>query len=143
MQKTERLRDAVIGTPGSDYFEKKQQEGWKLVAVEWERGSAVLPERPREEVPYGLKVSEDCLYLVENDSEKEILAAMLELLIADRSMSDVAETLNQRGYRMRKGTPWTAVAVFDLLPRIVEMAPRIYPGRDWSERRRKIYALGS
>jgi hypothetical protein len=143
MPKHERVREVLSSPPGVEYFETKAREGWKLVAVEWERKLefADTAAPPREEVPFGMKVSDDCLYLVENPAETEALTLMLELLIADKSMSDVAEGLNTRGFRTRKGVPWTAVGVFELLPRIVEMAPRIYPGKDWSERRRRIFNI--
>jgi len=47
--------------------------------------------------------------------------------------------VNQRGFRTRQGTKWTAVAIFNLLPRLVESSSRIYPTPDWAERRRKIF----
>jgi hypothetical protein len=137
----ERVRDILSVVPETEYFERKKSEGWKIVAVEWER-AADAPEFRGEEVPYGTKVGEDCLHLVENPGEIEILTAMIELLLADKSMSQVAQGLNERGYRTRGGSPWHSVAVFELLPRIIEVAPRIYPTQDWSQRRRQIYSHG-
>ena len=59
----------------------------------------------KEEVPYGLQVSDDCLYLEENPAEIEAMRRMLEQVVADRPLSAAAEELNRRGFRQRHGTP--------------------------------------
>ncbi|PYV05020.1 MAG: hypothetical protein DMG10_06100 [Acidobacteria bacterium] len=141
MKGKKRVREELTALPNLEYWNEKVKTGWRLVAVEWERES----EEPGtsvetwEEVPYGLKVAEDCTHLVENPAEREAMTLMLELLVADKPMSDMAESLNQRGFRTRQGSRWTAVAVFDLLPRLIEISPSIYPSRDWAERRKRIY----
>ena len=141
MKKTKRVREEVLELPGPGYWNEKVGQGWKLVALEWEREAEEAEETSDvwEEVPYGLKVAEDCIHLVENQAEKEAMTAMLELIVADKSMSDVAEGVNRRGFRTRQGTKWTPVAIFNLLPRLVEASSRIYPTTDWAERRRKIF----
>ncbi len=143
MKKTKRVREELLGIPGPEYWNEKLEQGWRLVAVEWERDIDETRETGDvwEEVPYGLKVAHDCMHLVENPAEKEAMTVMLELIVADKSMSDVAEGLNQRGYRTRHGKKWTPVAVFNLLPRLVEASSRIYPTPDWAERRRKIFRV--
>jgi hypothetical protein len=37
MAKIERVRDVMSGVPNADYLNEKAAEGWRLVAVEWER----------------------------------------------------------------------------------------------------------
>jgi len=110
-----------------EYLRKRSEEGWRLVAVEWERDT---PDdghgaKWREEVPYGLRVSDDCLHLEENTREKEALELMLDLIATDRTLSQVAEELNRSGYATRRGSAWTQEAVFEMLPRLIEAAPQI------------------
>ena len=40
MAKLERMRDFMTAPPPAEYFSAKAEEGWRLVAVEWERGAA-------------------------------------------------------------------------------------------------------
>ena len=37
MPRVERIRDVVKGSADSEYFCRKAEAGWKLVAVEWAR----------------------------------------------------------------------------------------------------------
>jgi hypothetical protein len=114
---------------------EKYKEGWALVALEWER--EVSPEEADrddlgEEIPYGLRIAEDCVKLVDNPAEKEALKAMLHLIVDDDiPFSRVGEVLNERGFRTRNGTEWTQSAIFEMLPRLIEVAPRIYSSAAW------------
>jgi hypothetical protein len=141
MKRKQRIREIIETPPDEQYWNSKAEEGWRLVAIEWERE----PELDRgddpwmEEVPYGLKVGEDCLHLVENSAEREAMTCMLEMIVADKPFSEIAASVNCRGFRTRAGTLWTQVDIFLLLPRLVEVAPRIYPTHDWSKRRERIY----
>jgi hypothetical protein len=143
MKRKEHMREVFPAPPSSDYWSAKAKEGWRLVAAEWEReNERESAEAPwTEEVPYGMKVGEDCLHLVENPDEKAALTLMLEMLVADKPFSEVAEYVNARGFRTRSGAAWTQVDIFDLLPRLVEVASRVYPTHDWAERRKRIYKL--
>jgi hypothetical protein len=144
MPKTERLREAVRISPTLEYFAQKAQAGWKLVALEWQREVGGEEEEPSpflEEVPYGLRVSDDCLHLQEDAVEKQVLTLMLELLLRDRPFSGVAEELNQQGFRTREGAKWTTVSVFNMLPRLIEMGPRIFTSEEWTERRKYLLAV--
>lgn len=145
MAKRERVREVLMVPPGAEYFQEKQNDGWKLVAVEWERGEVAGGEevRIREEVPYGLEVAEDCRYLVENPAEIRAMTLILDLIVADQSLSEVAEELTRRGYTRRDGRKWTQVSLFELLPRLVEIAPRVYSSRQWAEREHRFMALVS
>lgn len=142
MAKSERRRDALEAIPEAEYFEARQRDGWQLVAVEWRRGEATAetPER-RQEVPYGLEVSEDCHYLVESPDEMRAMTLMLDQIVADRPLSVVADELHRRGFRKRDGSRWTQVSVFNLLPRLIEVAPEIYASDEWATKSRHLHRL--
>jgi hypothetical protein len=141
VNRKERTRDVFPVPPDADYWSARAREGWRLVAAEWEREHEQESADTTwvEEVPYGMKVGDDCLHLVENPEEKEALTLMLEMLIADKPFSEVAECVNACGFHTRAGAGWTQVDIFNLLPRLVEIAPRLYPTHDWAERRKRIY----
>ncbi len=143
MKRKERIREVFPAPPSPEYWAEKAGKGWKLVAAEWELDGETGPEEVQwvEDIPYGMKVAEDCRRLVENAREKEALILMIEMIVADKPLSEVAASLNDRGFSMRSGAPWTQIDVFQLLPRLVEVASRVYPTRDWSDRRRRIYKL--
>ena len=145
MKRKERVRDTFPALPSPEYWSNKTNEGWKLVAAEWERdASPAASDSPWiEEIPYGMKVGSDNLHLVENPEEKEALIFMLEMIVADKPFSEVAECVNARGFRTRAGAMWTQIDIFDLTPRLVDVASRIYPTRDWSERRKGIFKFAS
>jgi hypothetical protein len=142
MAKTERMRQQVPESFGPDDIARQAQQGWKLVAVEWERE---LPESPgrtgAEEVPFGLQISLDAAHLEENPQEQEILRLMMELTVGDGPYSNIAEELNRRGYRTRHGERWTAISVFQMLPRLIEVGPRVFASREWQERRSRLTDL--
>lgn len=129
MAETERLREALSAPPEPEYWQRRAAEGWELVAVEWERPGAGATEAGGEgrveEVPYGLRVASDCEHLEEHPEEMEILRRVLALIADDLSLSQVAQELNQAGFRDRDGGPWTQVATFNMLPRLIEAAPLI------------------
>lgn len=136
----ERVREALSSAPTPDYWMQKAAAGWKLVAVEWARevpADEPESERLREEVPHGLQVAGDCVHLEENASERQVLALVLELIADDRPLSYVANELDRRGFRTRRGTSWGPDSVFNLLPRLIDAAPQISSSREWIERRRR------
>ena len=140
MAKIERVREILNSPPNAEYWQEKVAEGWRPVAVEWERETeGVDGDGPfKEEVPYGLQVSGDCLYLEENPAEVEAMRLVLEQIVADRPLSVAAEELNRRGFRQRNGAQWTQIEVFNMLPRLVEVAPRIYSTEEWSAKRHRL-----
>ena len=143
MAKDERVREVLSSPPTAEYWRQKADEGWRAVAVEWQRETdgAASTRLPREEVPYGLRVADDCLYLEENSTEVEAMQLMLEQIVADRPLSTVAEELDRRGFRQRSGSRWTQVSIFNILPRLVEVAPRIYSSEEWSEKRGRLHKV--
>ena len=129
MSKIERIREVLSGGFDEGYFATKLKQGWRLVAVHWEReveGEARGEAPWIEEVPYGLRVAADCVHLEENPVETRTLGLALKLLSSDKSMSQIAEELNREGFRTRRGTAWTQTAVFNMLPRLIEAAPQIW-----------------
>jgi hypothetical protein len=140
MAKTERMREAVQGSLTVEHFEDRKRSGWRLAAVEWERtaegdrtGAGFI-----EEVPYGLRVSDDCVHLEENPEENQIVVSIMEGIVQDRKLSEIAADLNLRGYHTRSGADWGPGAIFNLLPRLIETGPRIFNTADWVERRRRL-----
>jgi len=141
MARVERIREVLAGPLTVAQIEKKSGEGWKPVVVVWER--QVEDGKPArvdiaEDVPYGLKISEDCLELEQDIQEKEALLVMLEMIIQDKPPSEIAESLNQRGFRTRHNNKWTPGTVFDMLPRLIEVGPRVFTSEEWVVRRGRL-----
>ena len=144
MAKLERVRESVEGSLDPEYLKQREKAGWRLVGVEWERetevgaGALAEPEPRLEDPPYGVRVGGDCDHLEENPQEMQFLLSMMELIIQDISLTKVAEELTRKGYRTRKGTEWGPVAVFNMLPRLIELTPRIFASEEWIERRKRL-----
>jgi hypothetical protein len=129
MAKLERMRDFMKTPPAADYFNAKAADGWRLVAVEWERGAP----------PFGLRVASDCKRLEEDPGELEVLVLMMETIVQDGPLSQAAQVINQRGFRTRDGEKWTPQALFYLLPRLIEVGPRLCTSEEWVERRKHLF----
>lgn len=143
MPRVDRIREVLREPADSDYFRRKAEAGWKLVAVEWARevpGEYEFGELA-DYVPYGLQVAGDCLHLEENAEEIEILMVMMEVIVQDQPLSKVADELNRRGFRTRQGWKWSQVSVFNMLPRLIEMGPRIFGSEEWAERRKHLFRI--
>jgi len=148
MGKLERIREAVKGPLDTDYIRKREHEGWRLIGVEWEveweretdSAASTSPQAASnlEEAPFGTQIASDCERLEENPTEMEFLLSMMELIIQDISISKVAEELNRKGFRTRKGNEWGPVAVFNMLPRLIELTPKIFATEQWVERRKHL-----
>jgi hypothetical protein len=63
---------------------------------------------------------------------------MMELLVQDFSYSHIVSDLNEKGFRMRDGRPWNRVAVFNMIPRLIEVGPRFFSTDEWDKRRKKF-----
>jgi hypothetical protein len=139
---TKRVREVVWEPPSPHYLMEKVRKGWTLVALEWER--EMSPDEVRSvglsrDVPYGLRVAADSLNLEENPEERETLTAMLNLIVKDDvPFSQIALELNQRGFRTREGLPWSQTTVFEMLPRLVEVAPTIFSSEEWEALKHRI-----
>ncbi|HEX5315749.1 MAG TPA: recombinase family protein, partial [Candidatus Kapabacteria bacterium] len=88
--------------------------------------------------PYGMQISEDGYHLLESPAEMRVMMQAVDMIVADYSMSGVAEELNREGFRQRSGAKWTAAAVFDLLPRMIEAGPEIFSKEEWPARKRRL-----
>ena len=145
MAKTERIRQETPASFGPEEIARQAEQGWKLVAVEWERelpeseGAAPAPEA----VPFGLHVVPETARLESDPIEQEVLFLIMELTIQDGPYSVIADELNHRGYRTRQGMKWTPISVFQMLPRLIEVGPRIFATQEWQERRARLARMGS
>ena len=141
MSRLQRVREVPSGPLSAEYMSQKAQEGWKLTAVEWEREIEDPQGLLTEEVPYGMRVAADCGHLEENTGEKQALILMMDLIVQDAPLSLVAEELNRKGYRTRSGANWTPGSVFDMLPRLIQVGPRIFSSTEWTARTRHLFRL--
>jgi len=91
MSKQERLREALSGSLDVEYLRQRESAGWRLAAVEWVRDTGETGQTaPQEEVPYGLRVGPDCIHLEEDTTEKKAMMLILEMLIQDIRLPQVA-----------------------------------------------------
>jgi hypothetical protein len=139
MAKVERLREVLSGPLDPERVRQRAATGWRLAAVEWEReveGTETPPAT--EQIPYGLRVGDDCSHLVENPAETQVLIGMLDGIVQDQPFSQVADELNRGGFRTRSGSRWEAVTVFNMLPRLIQVGPRIFSSEQWQERKKHL-----
>lgn len=133
MATVERWREQVSEPPTAAEIREKAKQGWRLAAVEWQRQVPAAAAQELLETPYGLRTPAGDTELHRNREEEEALRLMLGMVIDDRnSLTAVAAELNRRGYRTRSGRSWSPTAVFDMLPRLVEVAPRFFARPDWA-----------
>lgn len=142
----QRHRDLISGEVTLDYFMRKMAEGWSVAAVEWVREASdrATADRPfevavhGEEPPYGVQVASDGLHLEQNPLERTVLLMILEKIVREKRITEIAVDLNAAGLKTRRGRDWTPSAVFDLLPRLVELGPKLLESQEWRERRAAI-----
>jgi len=137
-----RIREVVWEPPSTQQLMEKVRKGWNLVALEWEREMEPDEEASiglGRDVPYGLRVASDCVTLEEHPEERKVLTAMLNLIVKDDvSFSQVARELNEKGYRTREGFRWSQTDVFEMLPRMVEVAPTIFSSEEWEALKQRL-----
>jgi hypothetical protein len=116
--------------------------GWHLVSLEWRRE---LPEAEAptdgafpEDIPYGLRVSEDCKRLEIDPNENQAMLQMMEMLVQDFPFSAIVSDLNEKGFRTRDGRRWSPVAIFNMIPRLIDVGPRLFSTEEWEVRRQKF-----
>jgi hypothetical protein len=138
----ERIRDVVSGPFSPDVVRQRTAAGWQMVSIDWRRelpGDAPLTEGVfDEEIPFGLRISDDCKRLELEPNEHQVLVLMMELLVQDFPLSSVVSDLNEKGFRTRAGKPWSRISVFDMLPRLIEIGPALFPSGEWEARRQKF-----
>lgn len=147
----ERTREVITGPLTIDYFMRKAAEGWTLAAVEWVRpaAEAASPELPSpgvtaaiaesifpgEAVPYGLRLTDGGARLEPNPLEQTVLLLILDKIVKEQRITQIARELNQQGLTTRSGAPWGPTDVFDLLPRLIEAGPSLLRSPAWLEMR--------
>ena len=141
----DRIHDVIAGPLTFDYFRQRTAKGWIVVAVEWRKPSAVdeplAEEADSQEPPYGQRISLDCGHLVEDKPEIDLLLFIYERVVSGWRPVEIAAEMNQRGYRTRRQLPWTPAEVFDLLPRLIELSPKLQGRPDWPSRRAKLTVI--
>jgi Recombinase len=138
----ERVKDVISGPFSPGIMQQRTAAGWQLVSIEWRRE---LPDNEaptegafNEDIPYGLRISEDCQRLEIDLRENQVLVQMMDLVVEDFSFSSIASDLNEKGFRTRDGQRWNQISVFNMLPRLVELGPRLFSNEDWRERRQRF-----
>jgi hypothetical protein len=138
MKKTERVRQVVSGPLGEADLKQQTEKGWQLVAIEWEREVETTEARLPAEVPFGLQIVPESQRLEENPAEREILFELMELIVQEGSYGRIADEMNRRGFRTRRGGEWSPVSVFEMLPRLIEVGPHVFQSSEWQKRRQHL-----
>ena len=131
----ERVKDRISGPFSPTLITERQKAGWQLVSLEWRRE---LPESETphesehmEEIPYGLRLSDDGMRLEIDPYENSVLMQMMDLLSQDFSYSQIVSALNERGLRTRTNSPWDRVSLHKMMPRLIEVGPRLFAEDKW------------
>jgi|ERR1700722_5060392 hypothetical protein len=139
----ERVRDVVSEPISPEIIRQRSAAGWQMVSIEWRRE---LPDQEApteggafsEDIPFGLRISDDCMRLEVHPHEHQVLMLMMEGLVQDFSYSAIVSDLNEKGFRQRDGRPWSRIAVFNMIPRLIEVGPRFFNSDEWEKRRKKF-----
>jgi hypothetical protein len=139
----ERIRDMISEPFSPEIIRQRTAAGWQMVSIEWRRE---LPDQEaptegtafNEDIPFGLRISDDCKRLEVHPHEHQALMVMMEGLVQDFSYSAIVSDLNEKGLRQRGGRAWTRVAVFNMIPRLIEVGPRFFSSDEWDKRRQKF-----
>ena len=138
----ERIRDVVSGPFSPTIMQQRVAAGWQLVSLEWRRelpGNAPPTDGAfNEEIPYGLRISDDCQRLEYHPRERMVLTQLMDLVVQDFPFSSMASDLNEKGFRTRDGKLWNQVSVFRMLPRLIEIGPDLFSTAEWAVRREKL-----
>lgn len=138
----ERIKDVVSSPFSPDVIRQRTAAGWQMVSIEWRRelpdGEAPSDTAFSEDIPYGLRISDDCKRLEPDPLEHKVLMEMMELLAQDFSYSVIVSTLNEKGLRQRDNRPWSRIAVFNMIPRLIEVGPRFFASDEWEKRRQRF-----
>jgi hypothetical protein len=142
MAYVERIRDMITQPLLEEIVRQRTAAGWHLVSLEWRRE---LPEAEAptdgafpEDIPYGLRISEDCKRLEIDPNENQAMLQMMEMLVQDFPFSAIVSDLNEKGFRTRDGRRWSPVAIFNMIPRLIEVGPRLFSTEEWEVRRQKF-----
>jgi hypothetical protein len=128
----ERVKDRISGPLSPTLITERLNAGWQLVSIEWRRelpeSEAPHESEHAEEIPYGLRLSDDGLRLEIDPHENSVLMQMMDLLGQDFSYSQIVSDLNEKGLRTRANSPWDRVSLHKMMPRLIEAGPRLFAG---------------
>ena len=145
MARFERIRDIVSDSFSLEGIRHRSEAGWQMVAIEWQRelrdSEGPTEGEFDEEIPFGLRVSDDCMRLVADPVEHQVLMQIMEGVALDSSYAEIAARLNEKGFRMRNGQPWNRIAVFGMIPRLIDVGPRFFSSTEWVERSQHFETL--
>lgn len=134
----ERWREPISAVPSVEVVEARANQGWRAVAIEWVREATASPaDVERRPIPYGLRIAPDFAHLEVDPTEREVLSLVVAMIADDHALSEIADELNRREFRTRRGTEWTQIGLFKMLPRIVEVGPEILSAETWSDSKKK------
>ena len=141
MAYSERIRDGGLPCLSPDVPVSAQLPGGRWYPSSG--GASCLTLKPRRMAPWRSHPlrpadSEDCKRLEVDPHENQVLLLMTDLLAQDFSYSAIVSDLNEKGFRTREGRPWSRVAVFNMMPRLIEVGPRIFSSEKWEQRRIKL-----
>src|SRR3984957_16947832 len=138
----ERIRDVVSGPFSQSMMQQRIAAGGQLVSIEWRRelpGDEAPSEGAfNEEIPYGLRISDDCQRLEFDPRERMVLTQMMDLVVQDFPFSSIASDLNEKGFRTREGKLWDQISVFQMIPRLIEIGPGLFSTAEWAARRERM-----
>lgn len=138
----ERIRDVMSGPFSPEVIRQRTAAGWQMVSIDWRRelpaGEAPTEGAFHDDIPYGLRISDDCQRLEVEPNENKAMMLMMELLGQDFSYSSIVSDLNEKGFRMRDGKPWNRIAIFNMMPRLIEAGPRMFSSEEWKRLRQGL-----
>jgi hypothetical protein len=140
--RTQRERQVVNAPVEAQELQRRAKDGWRLVAVEWERDLPQTTPDLSDQVPFGLQLSPETATLELNPQEWQALILMMDMTVQEGPYWTIAEELNRRGFRTREGQPWTPISVFQMLPRLIEIGPKIFATDEWRKRREQLHRSG-
>jgi hypothetical protein len=140
--RTERERQVLSGPLEEQELKRRSDAGWRMAAVEWVRETPADAAASTEPVPYGLQLAPETAVLEMNPTEWQALLLMMDMTVQEGPYWSIAEELNRRGFRTRNGDPWTPISVFQMLPRLIELGPRIFATDEWRKRREHLHRAG-
>ena len=98
----ERIRDVISGPLDSEVVGQRTAAGWQLVSIEWRRelpdSESPTPGGYNEDIPYGLRISDDCQRLEVDPVENRTLTLMMELLVQDSPIPASSATSMKRAF---------------------------------------------
>ena len=64
---------------------------------------------------------------------------MLEMIVQDKPLSEIARRAEPAWLPIPgSSSNWTPGSVFDMLPRLIEVGPRVFSTQEWAMRRGKL-----